>query len=71
MTMAQNNFGRTIRQQRWALPSLCGWVTKYAGGEFRCKRYSLWGSPLGVTRLLRFFRNSENNGVTEILERRR
>ena len=62
------NFGRTVRQQRWALPSLCGWVTSHTEGEFGGKRYSLWGSPLGVTRLLPFFRNSGNNGVTEILE---
>ena len=62
------NLGRTTRQQRWELPSLCGCITKYAGGEFRRKRYSLRGSPSGVTRLLPFFRNSGNNEVTEILE---
>ena len=37
-------------------------------GEFGRKRYSLWGSPPRVSRLLLFFRNSENNEVTEILE---
>ena len=68
MTMAQNNLGRTTRQQRWELPSLCGWVTSHTEGEFRRKRYSLWGSRPGVTLLLLFFRNSGNNEVTDILE---
>ena len=59
------NFGGTTRQQRWALPSLWSWVTLDTEGEFGWHGSSLWGSPLGVTRLLLFFRNSENNGVTE------
>ena len=59
------NFGRTIRQQRWALPSLWSWVTLDTEGEFSGKRYFLWGSPLGVRRRLLFFRNSENYEITE------
>ena len=68
MTMAQNNFGGTTRQQRWALPSLWNWATTGTEGEFGRKRYFPWGSALRVDRLLRFFRNSENNGVTENLK---
>ena len=67
MTMAQNNFGRTTRQQRWALPSLWNWATTGTGGKFGRKRYFLWGSALRVSRLLPFFRNSELLEVTEKL----
>jgi hypothetical protein len=76
------NFGRTVRQQRWELPSSVKfWVTTYDAEEnLVCrtvnslgnlhgkgrKRYSLRGSPLGLRGCCVFLETAETTELQKI-----